>query len=64
MVEMHNVGTVIRMLSYMMLRRVAPERTDVSEGCIASIIRVARICELGTLAVTRNLRKLRRNTVY
>jgi hypothetical protein len=38
-----------------MLRRVAPLRTDVSEECIASVIRMIRIGELGTtLAVTRN----------
>jgi hypothetical protein len=35
-----------------MLRCVALERTDVSKECIASIIRVIRIGELGTLAVT------------
>jgi hypothetical protein len=34
-----------------MLRHVALVRTDVSEECSASIIRVTRICELGTLAV-------------
>jgi hypothetical protein len=40
-------------LSPGMLRRVALVRTDVSEGCVASIIRVTRIGELGTtLAVT------------
>jgi hypothetical protein len=36
-----------------MLRRVAFIRIDVSEELRASIIRVTRICELGTLAVTR-----------
>jgi hypothetical protein len=45
-----------------MIRRVAPVRTDVSEEFSASIIRVTRICELGTLAVIRNRRTLRRNT--
>jgi hypothetical protein len=46
-----------------MLRRVALVRTDVSEECITSIIRVTRIGELGTtLAVTSNRRTLRRNT--
>jgi hypothetical protein len=35
-----------------MLRRVALVRTDVSEELSASIIRVTRIGELGTLAVT------------
>jgi flavin-dependent dehydrogenase len=38
-----------------MLGRVALVRIDVSEECIASIIRIARIGELGTtLAVTSN----------
>jgi hypothetical protein len=46
-----------------MLRRVALIRTDVSEESIASAIRVARIGELGTLAVTSNRRTLLRNTV-
>jgi hypothetical protein len=35
----------------MMLRHVALVRTDVSEELIASIIRVTRIGELGTLSV-------------
>jgi hypothetical protein len=43
-----------------MLGRVAFVRTDVSEECIASIIRVTRIGELGTkLAVTVNRNTLR-----
>jgi hypothetical protein len=42
-----------------MLRRVALVRTDVSEELSASIIRVTRIGELGTLAVTSNRRRLR-----
>jgi hypothetical protein len=38
-----------------MLRREALVRTDISEECITSIIRVTRICELGTtLTVTSN----------
>jgi hypothetical protein len=45
-----------------MLRRVTLVRTDVSEKLSASFIRVTRIGELGTLAVTSNRRKLRRNT--
>jgi hypothetical protein len=45
-----------------MLRRVALVRTDVSEQLSASFIRVTRISELGTLAVTSNRRTLRRNT--
>jgi hypothetical protein len=43
-----------------MLRRVALVRTDVSQELSASIIRVTRIGELGTLAVTSNRRMLRR----
>jgi hypothetical protein len=43
-----------------MLRRVALVRTDVSEELSASIIRMARIGELGTLAVTSNRRTERR----
>jgi hypothetical protein len=47
-----------------MLRRVALERTDVSEELSASYIRVTRVGELGTtLAVTSNRRTLRRNTM-
>jgi hypothetical protein len=45
-----------------MLRRVPLVRTDVSDECIASIIRVTRLGELGTaLAVTSNRSTLRRN---
>jgi hypothetical protein len=45
------------MACFEMLRRVALERTDVSEELIASIIRVTRIGELGTtLAVNSNRR--------
>jgi hypothetical protein len=39
-------------------------RSDVSEECTASIIRVTRISELRTLAVTSNRNKLRRYTNY
>jgi hypothetical protein len=47
-----------------MLRRVALVRTDVSQECIASIIRVTSIVELGTtLAVTSNQSTPRRNTM-
>jgi hypothetical protein len=47
-----------------MLRRVAIVRTDVSEEISASIIRVTRIGELGTmLAITSNRRTLRRNII-
>jgi hypothetical protein len=42
------------MASSGMLRRVALVRTDVSEELSASIIRVTRIGELVTLAVTSN----------
>jgi hypothetical protein len=45
-----------------MLRRVALVRTDVSVEVTASIIRVTRIDELGTLAVTSNRSTLRINT--
>jgi hypothetical protein len=41
-----------------MLRRVTLVRTDVSEELSASIIRVTRIGELGTLAVTSNRRTI------
>jgi hypothetical protein len=50
------------MTSSGMLRRVALVRTDDSEERSASIIRVTRIGELGTLAVTSNRGTLRRNT--
>jgi hypothetical protein len=42
-----------------MLRRVALLRTDVSEVLSASIIRVTRIGELGTIVVTSNRHTLR-----
>jgi hypothetical protein len=43
------------MLSFWMLRLVALVRTDVSEECIASVIKVERISKLGIkLAVTSN----------
>jgi hypothetical protein len=45
-----------------MLHRVALVRTDVSEECSASIIKVTGIDEIGTLGVTSNRRTLRRNT--
>jgi hypothetical protein len=44
------------MPAYGMLRRKAPVRTDVSEELSVSIIRVTRIDELRTLAITRNRR--------
>jgi hypothetical protein len=46
------------MVSSGMLRRVALVRTDVSEQLSASFIRVTRIGELGTLAVTSNRREI------
>jgi hypothetical protein len=46
-----------------MLRRVALVRTDDAEELSVSIIRVTRIGELGTLAVTSNRSTLRRNTL-
>jgi hypothetical protein len=45
-----------------MLRLAVFVRTDVSEELSASIIRVTRIGELRTLAVTSNRHTLRRNT--
>jgi hypothetical protein len=51
------------MTSSGMLRHVALVRTDVSEEPSASIIRVTKIGEVGTLfAVTSNRRTLRRNS--
>jgi hypothetical protein len=50
------------MVSSGLLRRVALVRTDVSEEPGASFIRVTKIGELGTLAVTSNRSKLRKNT--
>jgi hypothetical protein len=38
-----------------LIRRVALLRTDVSEECMASIIRVTRIAELGTELAVRAL---------
>jgi hypothetical protein len=54
-----------RMMSSVMLGRVALLRTDVSEELSPSFIRVTRIGEVGTtLAVTSNRRTLRRNTKW
>jgi hypothetical protein len=47
-----------RIASSGMLRRVALVRTDVLEELSSSFIRVTRIGELGTLAVTSNRRML------
>jgi hypothetical protein len=46
------------------LSRVALVRTRVSEEYTALIIRVTRIGELGTLAVTSNRRMLRRSIIF
>jgi hypothetical protein len=53
----------MKMPSSGMLRHMAVVRTDVSEEHSASIIKVTRIGELGTLAVTSNQRTLRTNAV-
>jgi hypothetical protein len=54
-----------RMVSSVLLRRVALVRTDVSEEPDVSFIRVTKIGELGTTqAATSNRRTLRRNTKY
>jgi hypothetical protein len=53
---------LLRRLPYFGIsRRMALVRTDVSERCVASIIKVTRIDELGMLAVTSNRSTLRRN---
>jgi hypothetical protein len=51
------------MASSGMLRHVIIVRTDVSGALSASIIRVTRIGELGTLAVTSNRRTSQRASV-
>jgi hypothetical protein len=51
------------MASSGMLRRVVLVRSDVTGELSSSIIRVTRIGELGTLAVTSNRNTLRSNVV-
>jgi hypothetical protein len=51
------------MASFGILRRVALVRTDVSEELSASIIRVTRLGELGTLTVTSNRLLIMANVV-
>jgi hypothetical protein len=51
------------MASSGMLRRVTLVRTDVSQELSASIIRVTRIGELRTLAITSNRRTLQHVSV-
>jgi hypothetical protein len=60
---LQTMATFGRIASSGMLHRVALVRTDVSEEPSASIIRVTRIGELGTLAVTSSLCTLRRKTL-
>jgi hypothetical protein len=43
------------MPSFGMLRRVALVKTDILEELSASIIKVTRICELGTRATRRSI---------
>jgi hypothetical protein len=47
-----------------MLHHVVLIRTDISEEYITSTIRVTRIGELGTLAVTSNRSMLQRNIMF
>jgi hypothetical protein len=54
----------MKMPSSGMLDCVALVRIDVWEECIAPIIRVTRISELGMLAVTCNQSTLWRNVIY
>jgi hypothetical protein len=51
------------MASSGMLHHVALVRTDILEEHSASIMRVTRISELGTLAATSNQHMLQRNTM-
>jgi hypothetical protein len=62
MQEMLSLITRWRMSSSGTIQRVALEKTNVSEVCIASIIRVTRIGELETSPVTSNLSTLQRDT--
>jgi hypothetical protein len=51
-----------RMLACGMLHLAALIGTDVSEECSAHIMRLTRICELGTFAVTSNQHMLLSST--
>jgi hypothetical protein len=53
-----------RMLSPEISRREDLVRSDVLEERIASIIKVTRMGELGTLAVISNRSRLRKNAVW
>jgi hypothetical protein len=59
-----SLSTMLKNAVFWDVTHVALVRTYVSEEHSASIIRVTRIGELGTLAVTSNRRTLRRNTKY
>jgi hypothetical protein len=58
------INLIRGMASSGMLCRVTLVRTEVLEELSASIIRVTRIGELGTIAVTSNRCKMRRNTKF
>jgi hypothetical protein len=46
-----------------MLRRVALVRTDVSEECSTSMIRMTRICKLGTTLIVTGISSQRASVV-
>jgi hypothetical protein len=62
-IKSHLYTIFLRMLTPGMLGRVALARIDVLEGRITSIIRVERISELGTFAVTSNRSTLQKSVL-